>query len=172
MKKGLWISATIIVIIFFQVIYGLETLMPTNISWLMTVLHDWGQHYLGWQFFKEEPWQFPLGHISKLYYPVGTNVGFTDSIPLLAIFFKIFASILPDDFQYFGLWLFACHLLAAYYTILICRLFNVNTLFTLFAVMFIAANPVLVYRNMHPALCAHWMLLASIYYYFLASSGG
>jgi hypothetical protein len=58
-------------------------------------------------------------------------------------------------------------LLAAYYTILLFRLFKVNWIITLAGVIFVVTNPVLVYRGMHPALCGHWMLIACIYYYFL-----
>src|SRR5687768_7137938 len=99
------ISCFLAVLIIYHFAYGFNTLIPTNIDWLMAVLHDWGTHYLGWHFFKNEPWQFPIGNVSNYYAPLGTNVGFTDSIPLLAIFFKLFASILPENFQYFGLWL-------------------------------------------------------------------
>jgi len=162
----LWISAVLFVLLIFQVTYGLKTVLPTNVSWLMTVMDDWGQHYLGWFFFRQEPWHFPLGHIDNLYYPLGTNVGFTDSIPLLCIFFKLFAPILPADFQFLGGWLLLCHLLAAYYTIKLMQLFKVGRAITLMAVIIVAANPVLVYRGMHPALCAHWLFIASFYLYF------
>lgn len=137
----------------------------------MTIKHDWGTHYLGWLFYQKEGWHFPIGDVHNYFYPVGTNVGFTDSIPLLAIFFKLFSFLLPGDFQYFGIWLFACHLLAAYYTILLFRLFKINDLITFIAVVFIVANPVLIYRGLHPALCAHWLLIASIYFYFLDRKG-
>jgi hypothetical protein len=166
-KWTLWIASTLAVIILFQISYGLACLQPSNINWLMTVRHDWGTHYLGWAFYKNEPWHFPFGKVTGYNYPVGTNVGFTDSIPLLAIFFKLFSPLLSSDFQYFGIWLFLCHLLTAYFTILLFRLFKVNWLVTLAAVIFIAFNPVLVYRGMHPALCGQWLLIASIYVYFL-----
>jgi hypothetical protein len=166
-KWTLWIASTLAVIILFQISYGLACLRPSNINWLMTVRHDWGTHYLGWAFYKNEPWHFPFGKVTGYNYPVGTNVGFTDSIPLLAIFFKLFSPLLSSDFQYFGIWLFLCHLLTAYFTILLFRLFKVNWLVTLAAVIFIAFNPVLVYRGMHPALCGQWLLIASIYVYFL-----
>jgi hypothetical protein len=162
----LWIASFLSVVIIFQVNYGLRVLQPTNISWLMTIMDDWGQHYLGWLFYQNEPWHFPLGHIDNMYYPLGTNVGFTDSIPLLCIFFKLFAPLLPADFQFLGIWLFLCHLLAAYYTILLLRLFKVSHLITFAAVLLVAANPVLIYRGMHPALCAHWLFIASFYLYF------
>lgn len=168
MKKYiLWLAAFLAVLIVFQVCYGLQIIWPKNVSWLMTVNDDWGTHYLGWFFYRNEPWHFPIGHISGYYFPIGTNVGFTDSIPLLAVFFKLFSSLLPPDFQYFGIWLLLCHLLAGYYTIKLFRLFHVRPLFTFLAVIFIVANPVLVYRGMHPALCAQWMLIASLYIYFL-----
>jgi hypothetical protein len=170
MKKWLlFLLSTIGVIIIFQICYGLAILRPSNINWLMTARHDWGTHYLGWAFYKNEPWHFPLGKILGYNYPVGTNVGFTDSIPLMAIFFKLFAPLLSGDFQYFGIWLFSCHLLAAYFTILLFRVFRVNDLITLVATIFIAANPVIIHRGMHPALCAQWMLIACIYFYFLNS---
>ena len=166
-KNWLLIASGIGVIIIFHLAYGLEIVVPTNISWLMTIHHDWGAHYLGWYFYRGEPWHYPLGEIHKLFYPIGTNVGFTDSIPLLAIPLKLFAVFLPEDFQYFGIWLFSCHLLAAYFTIRLFNLFKVSQVFTFIAVLFIAANPVLIYRGMHPAICSHWLLIASIYLYFL-----
>ena len=170
-KYAIWILAAIAVIIIFEVSYGLRTLLPGNISWLMTARHDWGTHYLGWAFYKDEPWSFPLGKIIGYNYPIGTNVGFTDSIPFLAIFFKIFSPLLSSDFQYFGIWLFLCHILAAYFTILLCRLFKLNWIVTLAASIFIASSPVLLYRGMHPALCGQWMLIAGIYFYFLDRQG-
>lgn len=168
MKKWMiWIVTTLAVIVIYQLCYGVITLRPSNINWLMSAHEDWGTHYLGWAYYKSEPWHFPLGKITGYNFPVGTNVGFTDSIPLMAIFFKLFAPLLPGDFQYFGIWLFLCHLLASYFTILLCRLFKLNWLVSFAAAIFITASPVLIYRGMHPALCAQWLLIASIYFYFL-----
>lgn len=161
------LSSFISVVIIFHVSYGLEVIIPTNISWLMTAMHDWGTHYLGWYFFRGEEWQFPIGNITKYNYPLSTNIGFTDSIPLLAILFKTIAPLLSEDFQYFGLWLFICHTLVAYFTIKLLRLFEIKPLYIFAAVVFIAANPVLVYRGIHPALAAHWLIIAAIYVYFL-----
>jgi len=157
-------------IVFFQINFGLNVVLPTNISWLMTIKTDWNTHYLGWFFYRNEPWQFPLGKVSGYYYPIGTNVGFTDSIPLMAIFFKLFSHILPADFQYFGFWLLLCRLLIAYFTIRICKLYSIKNFYIFLAVIFMIQNPVLLYRSMHPALCAHWLFLASGYLYLLDPS--
>jgi hypothetical protein len=164
-KLALWIGTTLGVLLIYHICYDLRSLVPANISWLMEARHDWGTHYLGWLFYKNEPWQFPLGQVSDYVYPIGANVGFTDSIPLFALFFKLFRSILPPDFQYFGIWLLLCHLLTAYASILLLKRLKVNDLNTFIAVLFIAANPVLVYRGLHPALCAHWLIIASVYIY-------
>jgi hypothetical protein len=166
-NRILYAASFVAVLLIFQLSYGLQILVPTNISWMMTALHDWGTHYLGWLYYKNEPWQFPFGGVANYFYPIGTNIGLTDSIPLFAIFFKLFAGILPDNFQYFGIWLFSCHLLAAYFTVRLFLLLKVNHIITFIAVILIAANPVLIHRGMHPALCAHWLVIASIYLYCL-----
>jgi len=150
--------------------YGLAVINPTNINWLMSVHHDWGTHYLGWAFYRYDPWSFPFGYTSSYNYPLGTNVGFTDTIPLLALIFKPFSAILPDDFQFFGIWLFLCHFLTAVYSLKIFNLHKVNRWFSFLAVILIAANPVLLFRCIHPALSAHFLIVASIYYYLKPSN--
>ncbi|MEC4003521.1 DUF6311 domain-containing protein [Flavobacterium sp. SUN052] len=167
LKNKTYLFSAIIVLIGFQLVYGLEIIFPSNINWIMSAYHDWGQHYLGWAYFRSEPWHFPLGHIENYNYPAGTNVGYTDSIPLLAIFFKTFSFLLPETFQYLGIWLLVCHLLTGFYTVKILELFKAKPFYIYLAVILIVFNPILVYRGMHPALCAHWLLLASIYFYLI-----
>lgn len=155
----------LIIVIAFHLCYGISIVVPSNINWLMSAYHDWGAHYLGWANFQHETWHFPLGHIDNYSYPAGTNIGFTDSIPLFAIFFKIFSFLLPDTFQYFGIWLFLCHLLAGYFTYRILKRYTSNYLLLILSILLVSFSPVLIYRMLHPALCAHWVLIASIYYY-------
>ena len=159
------IISLVLILLGFNVVYGLEVIVPSNINWLMSAYHDWGQHYLGWAFYKEEPWHFPLGHIDNFNYPAGTNIGYTDSIPLLAMFFKLFSFILPDNFQYFGVWLLLCHLLVGHFTFKILKLYNINNVIIILCVLLISFNPTLVFRGLHPALCGHWLVIASLYYY-------
>ena len=159
-----------ITVILFHFTYHLKALNPTNINWLLVAYHDWGTHYLGWAFYKNEPWTFPIGAITNYNYPNGTNIGFTDSIPLMALIFKPFAFLLPDDFQYFGIWLFFCFFLTGIYSFKIFELYKVKRYISLVAVVFLMANPVLIYRGLHPALCAHWLIVASMYYYLKESN--
>ena len=129
---ALYFISFCLVVIIYEIVYGLHTINPNNINWIMSVYHDWGTHYLGWSYYRNESWTFPLGNINNLYFPVGTNVGFTDSAPLFALFFKIFSDILPENFQYLGILLFTCHLLIAYYSIKIFKLYTNNLFFIIY----------------------------------------
>lgn len=149
----------------FNISLDIRIIDPTNIKWIMDAYHDWGQHYLGWEFFRHESWTFPLGEIANYNFPVGSNIGYTDSIPLLAIFFKIFSKILPENFQYLGLWMYISYLLLAFYTIKILNLYKINHFFSFLIVVFVLTNPVLIFRAMHPALFGHWIIVAAIYFY-------
>jgi len=159
------IVSFLIVTAIFHVIFGLQVLDPSNVSWLMSVRHDWGQHYLGWAAYRHEPWTFPLGTIESLCYPGGTNVGYWDSIPLIAIPLKLFSPLLTNDFQYLGIWMLFCYYMSAHYTIKIFNLYSVKPLYVITGVTIIVCNAVLVFRSMHPSLCSHWLIIASVYYY-------
>src|SRR5690606_14740021 len=89
-------------LIVYHFAYGLSRLNPTNINWLFQTREDWASHYLGWAFYRDSAWTFPLGDMTGYMHPMGTNIGFTDSIPLLALPLKLISFALPDDFQYFG----------------------------------------------------------------------
>jgi hypothetical protein len=164
-KKIAYWSVMILVVIFFHLSYGLDVIVPTNIRWLMEAHHDWGTHYLGWAFYRDAPWSFPLGYVPDYCYPSGTNIGLTDSIVLPALLLKPFSGLLPEDFQYLGFWLLACHMLTAHYTIRILNLYNAKTIYVILGAVFVAINPVLFFRGIHPSLCIHGFILASIYYY-------
>ena len=151
-------------LVLYQHRYGLGMLLPTNDGWLMK--HDWATNYLGWFFYRNEPWGFPIGKISNYLYPVGTNIGFTD-IPLPGIFFKIFSPLLPDKFQYIGAWLLLSHVLLAWFLLKLFEVFSVRGLVQLLATLVVVFNPVLIHRSFHPALCCHWMIVASLWIYFL-----
>ena len=160
-----YILIIILSLIVYNFTYGFHTLLPNNVGWLLNARHDWGQHYLGWAFYRNSNWTFPLGTISDWYYPMGTNVGLTDSIPLLALIFKLFSPILGNDFQYFGVWLLSCFILNGIFAYKIFKYLNINIVLNFILVLFVITNPVLIYRGLHPALCAQWLILASIYLY-------
>lgn len=162
------ISSLFIVIIFIFILrFGIDVINPTSTNWILSSYSDWGQHYLGWAFFREEPINFPLGKIENYNYPSGTMVGYTDSIPIMAYLCKLFSFLLPEPFQYLGFWLLISHLLTGYFANKIIEIYSTNKLLNLLISLFIAFNPVILYRDMHPALTAHWLIVGSLYFYLI-----
>ncbi len=140
---------------------GPEVLNPTHTAWMMS--GDAGQHYLGWQFFRHEPWHWPPGRIEGYGYPVGTAITFTDGIPLLAMLFKLVSGVLPAEFQYFGPWMLACYALSGYFGLRVLSRFTCDArLRVLGALFFVLSPPVLLRTGGHESLVAHWLLIAGI----------
>ena len=90
---------------------GLSILDSMSTGWLSR--GDAAQAYLGSVLYRSEPWSFPLGRLTKIMDPLGSNVAFTDPVFLLALVGKIFANHLTPEAQFFGAWLFACYVLFA-----------------------------------------------------------
>ena len=88
---------------------------PDPFSWMGygAVTSDTAQHVSGWYDFVNQPWGFPLLKTSLLDYPSGTNISLTDSLPLFALLFKLFRSVLPANFNYFSLFFMFCYLTQA-----------------------------------------------------------
>lgn len=167
MKKiNINIVAALLGGIAFVLIYGIKILNPLYTDWLLTG-GDPSQHYLGWEFFRRSDWYFPLGLTDQLAYPLKTSVIYTDSIPIFAVFFKLFRSILPRQFQYFGIWGLLCFVLQGYYAAKILGERSSSKAVILAGSVFFIVSPIMVFRMYyHTALAAHWLILLAIYFYF------
>ncbi len=136
---------------------GTRPLDPTGIDWIMK--GDWVPHYFGWHYFRAEPWHWPPGTIHGYYAPLGSSIGLTDSIPLAAYLLKPLAPLLPQPFQYLGLWLLSCFVLqGALAARLVGRWTPSPVLQALGGALFVLM-PTLLARIGHAALCAHWLIL-------------
>ncbi len=145
-------------------LFGTSSLFVTNVNWMYNRGGDSLSHQLGWMAFRAEPWSIKLGSIQSLLYPYGTSIVYADSVPMLAVGFKLFSSLLPIRFQYFGLWLLSCWILMVFFSLLIFSEINLTFLQRMLGAGFIALSPPLVYRIfLHEALCAQWLILAAIY---------
>ncbi len=158
-------------LVFYIIIYEFKTLIPTNVDWL---LHsddlegsvDLTQHYLGWVFYRNSPWQFPLG-LTRGIYSSDVSVIYTDSIPLFAFLFKLLSPILPDNFQYFGLYGLMCYCLMGGFGVLLIRRVCQNPIFHLVGAVFFVSNPILLNRMfLHTALAGHFLIVAGLCLYF------
>lgn len=146
----------------FLVIAGHRFLDPTNVAWL--VGGDPLQHYLGWAFYRNGPWTWPIG-LNPLYgMEFSNSIVFTDSIPLFAIPFKAINFLLPYPFQYLGIWVLLCFVLQAYFAFRLIGLFANNILAQcLGSIFFLFAPPLLFRLSLHESLMGHFMILAAIY---------
>lgn len=149
-------------VFFFFYIYGFRPLGVTNISWLGG--GDGLQNYIGWEFFRYSGWNFPVIGLSKNYgLDVSSSIVFTDSNPLLSIFFKIFSGILPDTFQFFGVWLLTCCLLQSLFAWNIIKIYTSSNAICIAGTLIFMFTPAWINRVAHINLMAHFLLLAALY---------
>lgn len=173
-SAGSFLIGALIGLIFFTLFYGLAIVNPSYTDWIFqSITHDTAQHFIGWEFFRADS---TGGIINGLAHPEGLPVTFMDAIPLLAFPFKWLATILPENFQYFGMWALGCYILMGGVAAVLVRKIWL-TLFTKrsdqkspWQLLFVAAGslifvvtPMLIARSLyHAALAAHWLILIGI----------
>ncbi|AEI65042.1 DUF6311 domain-containing protein [Corallococcus macrosporus] len=143
----------------FLAIYGPAALDPTRLGWL--IRDDFSQHLLGWLFFRNEPWRFPLGAIDGYLHPLGTTLGYMDAIPWVALLLRPFSGLLPADFQYIGPWMCACLMLQGASAAWVARRTGATVAQQWLVGALLVLSPTLLARMSmaHEALCAHWTLI-------------
>ncbi len=148
--------------LFFFCIFGFKLLKPSYIEWQLD--RDAAQHYLGWEFFRYEPWHFPPGKIDGYGTPDGSSITYTDSIPVMALLFKLLRNLLPQPFQYTGLWILLCYVLQGFFGWLLASLATRSNGARVLMTALLIVSPALLNRaEGHHALMAHWLLLSAMY---------
>ena len=147
--------------IIFIIIYGINVIDVTKYKWLFE-MDDLTQQYIGWIFFRDADWTFPIGVFNTLSYPNYASIIYTDSIPLFAIIFKTISSILPQNFQYFGIYGLLCYVLQGVFAFTLLRKFINNKFYCIIGTIFFIISPYLLQRMFwHSALCSHFIILAA-----------
>ncbi len=161
-------------------VYGLRILNPVYDAWLFNTDMDLKQHYIGWCHYRMSDWHFPVGLIDTLSYPTSVSVIFTDSIPLLALFFKLFRGVLPMHFQYFGLFGFVSFMLMGGISSLVVMSLLAGEsgrseetssvapgmIALISSPVYILGSTVLQRMFYHTALGAQWIILLALYIWF------
>ena len=165
--RSLFLLGGLIGVLCFICVYGVQILDFSYTAWLMNGDIDLRQHYLGWCHYRNSDWHLPIGLIDSLLYPTSVSVIWTDSIPLFAVFFKLFRSILPETFQYFGLFgLLSFAMQGGISTLLVRKLTDRKHLCLLMAPFFILSFTVLQRMYYHTALSAQWIILLALLIWF------
>ena len=95
---------------------------------------------------------------------VSNSIVFTGAVPILAIFFKIFKSILPQDFHFFTIWYFLCFFLQSYISFCIIKYLTKNSTYAFIASLFFLTSPIFITRLVtHISLAAHWIILLGFF---------
>lgn len=147
----------------FILVYGVKVIDPTNIEW-MAMGGDRQQHYLGWCFYRRSSWHFPFGLMDGVVFPNLTSIVYVDGIPIMALLFKILSPVLPETFQYFGLWGVLSAALIGVFSAKILKLYIDSSWIVCISSLFFIGTPVF-FRRMfgHTALAGIWVLLWAIY---------
>ena len=146
---------------------GWNALNPLSDFWLMTSGSDWTPDYMAWMFYRKAEWGFPLGVFTGYSYPETVSIGLTGAIPLFAVPFKLISGILPNTFQYFGIWLLMCYILQAVFGYKLLQAIGVKDKINLMlGACFMVLSYSMLDRIAHMNLCAHWQILAGLYLYF------
>ena len=159
------LSPLLLGVLAFFIVIGPRVLDPTNIAWLGE--GDPATHYLGWLFFRNSEWSFPIGLNPTYGLELGNAILFGDSNPLLAFLFKPFASLLPEPFQYSGLWLLTCFVLQAWFGWKLAGLLSECTTIKIFSAGLFVFSPPMMWRLYgHLSLVGHFFILAALYLVF------
>lgn len=156
----------------YLLLYGRYPLYLSHVNWIYNAGGDILMHQLGWEWFRQSAWQFPLGFIPAYGYPAGTSVAFLDSIPLMALLFRPFSAWLQTPFQYFGIWELASLIGQILTGMLIVQEFTRAWSLKILGASLLVLSPPMIFRTFyHSSLSAHWLLLAAIWFILLAYRG-
>lgn len=127
-----------------------------------TIGPDPVQYWLGWSYFRTDIWRWPPGLNPNYGLEVASSIFFADSIPLLAFAFKALSGLVEVP-QYWGLWLYACGALQAWFGWRLAGLATEDRLARIAAGSLFALSPTMLNRlGGHFAVGAHFLLLAGL----------
>ena len=141
---------------------GFDYINPQNTEWLYA--GDLSTYQLGWQFFRIDEWHFPIGMNPNYGIYLNNSIVFSDSIPFLAIFFKIFRNFIPTEFQYFSIWILICIYLQLFFSFKIIHKKTNDLIYSLIGSLFFCFATIFIHRSgIHLSLLGQWIILSYFY---------
>src|SRR5262245_16529178 len=114
--------------LYFELVWGFSIVHPRNLDWVFAVERDLTRVLTAVAYFRTSPWSFPITASDSMLHPVGSNVAVADGIPGLAVIYKLLDPLLAERvYQYFGIWLFVCVWLQAFFAKRILSTFGLPT---------------------------------------------
>ena len=169
--KDYYFLSLAIAIFYVFYVFSLDFFTGSNAFWF-DVRTDPTQHITGMWAFVGDSWHFPLLDTNYLNYPEGSNAAFTDSIPIAALLYKLFGWLFPQEWHYFGWWVFFSYLLQAIAGAYFLGEATTKTpLMALVGVLFAITMPSLMIRIPHTALLTQGLLIFMLAFYYLVMQG-
>jgi hypothetical protein len=113
--------------------------------------------------FRNSPWYFPIGLMDNIVHPFKVSIIYTDSIPLFAVIFKLLSPVLPENFQYFGLFGIICYALQGGVGAILVRKIGGTTVHAILGSVFFILSTTMMWRMYaHTSLAAHFIILLTM----------
>lgn len=153
-------------VLLFLLFFNPAILDPTNIGWVMH--GDWAQHFLGWHAYRNGADSF--NHQDLLAHPTGLSILYTDSNPLFSLPLKLISPWLPDNFQFIGPWFLLCLCLQYVFALRLMERYAPTAWSALGGALLLCLLPTFYNRIGHDTLFAHWLILWSLYVFFVVET--
>jgi hypothetical protein len=150
-------------------------LFPTDMllnrwSWWGRISGDNAASMIGYLYFAQDEWRWPLYYTLLLDPPSGANIIYTDPVPLAALLGKLIFKVTGTMPVYMGTWILLSYGLQSLMAWLIFRQIGLKRGAALFAAVVILLTPAFIFRFVHIGLVAHFVILAAILFYLRAVS--
>lgn len=162
LRSTQWLAVHLLIpALVFWAVFDVRVLDPTNYEWLLA--GDMGQHFIGWHFFRYDAWRLPLAETQLAGFPHGFSIVFSDSNPLVSILLKPFSDLIPERFQFIGIWYFVCLILKFHAITLILRRYIGDPILVVGLATLFSIYPPFFLRFGHENLMAHFLWLYALY---------
>jgi hypothetical protein len=158
--------AVLVSLIYIALTYSPGFVFGTGTYWDVQT-NDVGTYITGLRFYLRDEWRFPLFFVKTMNYPDGSNIAFTDSLPLLALPAKILYKLTGVEWNYFGHWFILSNLLFAFSIALLLHSLGIRSrILYMIAMCFGFSVFPYVYRTFHIALSSHFLIIMALSFYF------
>jgi hypothetical protein len=166
---GLFVVALAISIVYTFVTHPPSFLLGRSGYWELQI-NDVSTYITGLRFYIRDKWHFPIFDVSGLNYPEGTNIIFTDSLPLMALLSKLLYKATGIEWNYFGFWFLISNICYGISIILFLDSVRIRSYFIgVVSLLLGFSSFVYVRRISHIALFSHFIILLSLSFYFYST---
>lgn len=153
-------------IVIFILIYGIDYINVQNDKWLINIGSDLSCSYIGWEYYRKSSWNFPIGLADGMSFPDSISITYTGAIPVASVICKFLSSMLPDTFQYLGIWGLLTYVLqGAFASILLYDIVGSKLFSILGTVFFVLSTPMIGRMYAQDGLAFHVLILIAIWFF-------